>query len=191
MVQFMEFRIFEFSKLRIVAFFLKDFSLFDIERVAARFLWSWSIVALVSLYPCLVISTYGIQSFICVAHILSWLQIQSMWAFVLNNVHDEVIQNRFYCQWKFCWCCCYASAENGVLNIGSGSREGSPPLVRAHKVTTCHRWRVSRSKLRYKDRVQCGLASLIYFWNGLVSFGRGNLDRTRAPSVYHTWTSAE
>ena len=65
-------------------------------------------------------------------------------------------------------------------------REGSPPLVRAHKVTTCHRWRVSRSKLRYKDRVQCGLASLIYFWNGLVSFGRGNLDRTRAPSVYHT-----
>ena len=135
MVQFMEFRIFEFSKLRIVAFFLKDFSLFDIERVAARFLWSWSIVALVSLYPCLVISTYGIQSFICVAHILSWLQIQSMWAFVLNNVHDEVIQNRFYCQWKFCWCCCYASAENGVLNIGSGSREGSPPLVRAHAVT--------------------------------------------------------
>ena len=134
MVQFMEFRIFEFSKLRIVAFFLTDFSLFDIERVAARFLWSWSIVALVSLYPCLVISTYGIQSFICVAHILSWLQIQSMWAFVLNNVHDEVIQNRFYCQWKFCWCCCYASAENGVLNIGSGSREGSPPLARAQKV---------------------------------------------------------
>jgi len=38
MVQFMEFRNFEFSKLRIVAFFLKDFSLFDIERVAARFL---------------------------------------------------------------------------------------------------------------------------------------------------------
>ena len=57
-----------------------------------------------------------------------------MWAFVLNNVHDEVIQNRFYCQWKFCWCCCYASAENGVLNIGSGSREGSPPLARAQKV---------------------------------------------------------
>ena len=88
-------------------------------------------------------------------------------------------------QLHFCALGCTYS-KYGLFNIGSGSREGSPPLVRAHKVTTCHRWRVSRSKLRYKDRVQCGLASLIYFWNGLVSFGRGNLDRTRAPSVYHT-----